>query len=114
MARSSAEQDFERLALALKALGHPDRLRIAMHLLARPYSVGELANLLNLPHNVASQHLSLLRAHGIVAASRRGRFVYYSITDPTAIGITRCVQSRLLGRKNRRKTAGRKKSGKQN
>lgn len=64
---------------AFKALGHPSRLYIARLLRERPYSVGELTDLVGADPSTVSKHLSVLRNAGIVSSRREGAVVYYSL-----------------------------------
>ena len=63
----------------LKAVAEPDRLRIVQTLRDGPRSVGEIARLLRTPLANASHHLKALRRAGLVATSKQGRFVIYSL-----------------------------------
>ncbi len=81
----------EKVAAALKVLAHPYRLRIVERLMEGRHTVGQLADALDLPAAACSQHLSLMRAHGILAARRNGREVYYEVVEPAAINVIRCV-----------------------
>lgn len=75
--------DFVRRAAAdrLKALGHPDRLRIVEALAGASMSVGELAARARLPTATVSRHLRVLASAEIVRCSRRGNFVLYVLAD---------------------------------
>ena len=72
----------EKEARIIRVLGHPHRLAICEILLRRQSSVGELGDRLGLKQNVVSQHLGMMRAHGIVAPRRTGRLIFYEITNP--------------------------------
>lgn len=85
-------QTLERVAAALRVLAHPHRLKIVELLDGRRHSVGELAQALDLPAAACSQHLNLMRAHGLLRARRDGRTVYYEISDPNAINVIECIR----------------------
>ena len=55
----------EQAVEVLRVLAPPHRLRICDLLLSRRMSVGELAEHLDLPANAVSQHLNLMKAHGL-------------------------------------------------
>ena len=76
---------FELQAEICRTLSHP--LRIAMlHLLAEePREVNRLARELDISQPNASQHLSVMRAAGLVEAERDGREVLYRLADPDVI-----------------------------
>ena len=63
----------------LKALGNEQRLLILCHLLARPLSVGELNERLELSQSALSQHLALLREGGLVDTRREAQSIFYSL-----------------------------------
>ncbi len=56
-----------------KLMSHPDRIRLVEELRSGESDVNTLAELLGLPAPRVSQHLSLLRAHRLVAEHRGGR-----------------------------------------
>jgi hypothetical protein len=63
----------------LKALGNEQRLLILCNLLARPLSVGELNERLELSQSALSQHLALLREGGLVDTRREAQSIFYSL-----------------------------------
>lgn len=63
----------------LKVLGNEQRLLILCHLLARPLSVGELNERVELSQSALSQHLALLRAAGLVETRREAQSIVYSL-----------------------------------
>jgi DNA-binding transcriptional ArsR family regulator len=77
------DPDHYRLHAELcKVLTEPKRLLLLDALRAGPRSVGELAAIagVNLPN--ASQHLSVLRAAGLVHGRRSGTTVFYELEEP--------------------------------
>lgn len=80
--RSSTESD----ALAVKAklfrgLADPTRLRVLEALRSQPLCVGDIVELTGLRQPTVSMHLACLWECGIIDRERRGRFVYYSVSD---------------------------------
>jgi len=69
-------------AETLKVIGHPLRLRILAILRKRECNVKQIWEMLEIRQPILSQHLAILREHGIVAGRRRGAAVVYSIVDP--------------------------------
>jgi len=65
----------------LKALGHPARLQIVEILAQEDTCVCELMPQLGLEQSNLSQHLKLLRKHGVVTARREGSRVVYSLVN---------------------------------
>lgn len=68
-------------AQRLKALGHPDRLRIVEVLTQHPRTVGEIGAQLGHSLGTTSRHMAILHAAGIVERSRRGNHVLYALAD---------------------------------
>lgn len=70
------------VALTLKALAEPLRLRMLSAIATSPASeitVGELASLTDVSQPTVSHHLKVLRDVGLLAADRRGTSVWYRI-----------------------------------
>ena len=91
-------------AEVLKTLANPRRLEIIHRLAQGPCEVGRLAEEIGASQPNISQHLSVMRAAGIVDAERDGREVRYRLTDPdviTACNVMRGVLQRHLTRLGR-------------
>jgi ArsR family transcriptional regulator len=91
-------------AEVLKTLANPRRLDILHRLAEGPCEVGRLAEEIGASQPNVSQHLSVLRAAGLVEAERDGREVRYRLTDPdviTACALMRTVLQRRLSRLGR-------------
>jgi ArsR family transcriptional regulator len=69
----------------LKALAHPKRLEIIHLLRDQSLSVSDIQKMLDLPQANLSQHLQVLRKHGIVRSHKKGKQIFYQITDPKII-----------------------------
>lgn len=73
---------YEEKAELLKALAHPVRLRIVRGLLTTGcHNVGCMEANIGQSQSCISQHLTRLKAAGIVKASRSGNEVYYDVDD---------------------------------
>lgn len=68
-----------------RTLSHPLRIAILHLLAAAPREVHRLARELDISQPNASQHLSVMRAAGLVEAERDGREVLYHLADPDVI-----------------------------
>jgi DNA-binding transcriptional ArsR family regulator len=79
-------------SLILRALAHPHRLKLVELLLERSVPVGELARTVGLTPAAVSQHLSHMRAHGILASRRVGRAVLYEVANPNARQVIKCLR----------------------
>ncbi len=85
----------ERLEAAagmLRLMGHPHRLRICELLIAGRMCVNALARHLGAPANAVSQHLNMMKAHGILASEREGKTVYYRVVDPRPGWLLGCIR----------------------
>lgn len=77
-AAAMGERADEASAL-LKALANPQRLRLLCLLVGRELSVGELNRDVELSQSALSQHLSRLRAEGLVSTRRAAQTIYYRL-----------------------------------
>jgi DNA-binding transcriptional ArsR family regulator len=82
----------EHLALILKALAHPARLRIVAALSEGRVSVGDLARRLDLPQAIVSQQLRIIRSEGLVASERSAGFALYSLAEPRMRNLLKCLE----------------------
>lgn len=69
----------------LKALAHPKRLEIIHLIRDHSLSVSDIQKMLDLPQANLSQHLQILREHGVVTSNKKGKQIFYKITDPKII-----------------------------
>ena len=82
---------YQRDADLLKAIAHPVRLCIIRGLLDEECNVSTMQECLGLPQSTVSQHLGVLRARGIVTATRRGVSMCYSVADDRVAAIIRLI-----------------------
>ncbi len=76
-------QQFEEQAQMLKALSHPLRLFIVYNLVHRGcHNVSCMEAHTGQSQSSISQHLTRLKAAGIVKSERQGNEVYYDIASP--------------------------------
>lgn len=68
----------------LKALAHPQRLRILCLLVEGERSVGELNTQVPLSQSALSQHLAVLREQGLVRTRREAQTIHYTLEDGPA------------------------------
>jgi DNA-binding transcriptional ArsR family regulator len=73
----------KQIAELLKVLANENRLMILCTLMEQSMTVGEIAKRLsnNITQSALSQHLSLLKAHGILDFQKTGLNITYSIAD---------------------------------
>jgi DNA-binding transcriptional ArsR family regulator len=82
-----------------KAMGNPVRIRVLELLSDREWSVGEMIGELGTGASGLSQHLSVLRAVGLVQARREASTVYYALTTPLVadlLAVARKLRSHVL------------------
>ena len=82
----SVLEECEQMALTwapvLRALGHPERLLIALWLAGTSGTVRDLERVTGLSQSLVSYHLRELREAGLVVASPEGRTNRYSLAHP--------------------------------
>jgi len=80
----SARPLYEIKANLFKALSHPARIRVLEILSANsgPTGVGEILADTGIEPTLLSQHLAVLKRHGVVRAERVGNAVNYELAHP--------------------------------
>lgn len=81
----------ETAAECLKVMAHPVRLRIVDILMRGEFPVHEIADMCGLPPHQATEHLRLLKGHGLLNSRREGRIVYYSVANPRLPALLNCI-----------------------
>jgi DNA-binding transcriptional ArsR family regulator len=71
----------------MKVLGHPGRLMVLCFLAEGEKSVGDLAELVEMPQSSLSQHLARMRAEGLVETRREQQNVYYRLAAGEVDGL---------------------------
>jgi len=87
--------DWKAASECLRILSHPHRLQVIYMLLKKEQSVGNLAETCGILPNVMSEHLSLMKHKGFIAALKKGRNVYYKIKEPALRSIILCIKQRF-------------------
>ncbi|HVO64732.1 MAG TPA: metalloregulator ArsR/SmtB family transcription factor [Terriglobales bacterium] len=81
--RTSVEEEvFERQVLICKAFANSTRLHILDLLGKRDWAAGELQEQLGVSKANLSQHITVLRAAGVIVRRREGKQVYFSLAMP--------------------------------
>jgi len=76
------EEKAKQITELLKVLANENRLMIFRALMEQPMTVSEIAKRVpKISQSALSQHLTLLKAHGILGFSKSGQSVTYSIAD---------------------------------
>ncbi|MHB1531841.1 ArsR/SmtB family transcription factor [Acidithiobacillus sp.] len=87
---------FALFAEVFAALAHPKRLEIIHYLGASQRNAGELAELTGLSKANVSQHLSILKARGLVHCDKCGTFCHYRLTSPKVVETCEIVRQLIL------------------
>ena len=87
-------------AKLFRGFGDPSRLSILDAPRHGPLTVSEIIKTTGLSQSNASNHLGGLRDCGLVAAARKGRLVYYRLSDKRVDQLLRLADD-LLVRRNR-------------
>ena len=93
---------YELHAEMCKVFSNPTRLKILNLLRDKEMSVTEIIQKTNLSQANISQHLSIMKAKGIVASRRNGKNIYYKLANPKiikAFDIIREVLSERLAKR---------------
>ncbi|MDD4509731.1 MAG: metalloregulator ArsR/SmtB family transcription factor [Oscillospiraceae bacterium] len=76
------EERAQKIAELLKVLANENRLLILCALMQTPLTVSEIAKFVpNITQSALSQHLALLKAHGILEFQKSGQNMIYSMAD---------------------------------
>lgn len=81
----------EKAAECMRVMAHPVRLRIVNILMQGEFAVHQIAQLCQVPPNVACEHLRLLRRQSLLSSERRGKTVYYKIESPRLPALLECI-----------------------
>ena len=86
-------EKLQELSEILKALGHPARLKIVEGLILHPCNVSEIVEGLGLPQSTVSQHLGVLKNHGIISPRKEGVQTCYLVSDKRVRRIVKMLRS---------------------
>ena len=78
---------FRQFAAVAKAVAHEHRLELLEALAQGERSVETLASRAGLSIANASQHLQQMRRAGLIEARRKGKFVYYRLSDTSVLDL---------------------------
>jgi DNA-binding transcriptional ArsR family regulator len=87
---------FDLQADLCKTMANSTRLRIVHRLRAGPAAVGTIAQETELAQTKVSQHLAVLRAHGIVVSERQGTETVYRIAIPKILHVCDLMREVLV------------------
>ena len=95
---------FEMHADICKTLANPKRLEIIYALKDGERSAGDIVSALGIPKANVSQHLSVLKACGVVRSRREGVNIFYSISSPKIVSACTLMREVLLEQLKERNT----------
>ena len=84
-------------ATRFRALGDPTRLRVVQELAAGTRCVCELRERVEVSGPLLSHHLAVLRECGIVTATRRGRWIDYTLDHDALSGLRELIAAQGAG-----------------
>lgn len=88
----------KQIAELLKVLANENRLLIFCALMEKPLTVGEIAKKVNnITQSALSQHLALLKAHGILEATKSGQNITYAVADKRVSEIINVLRKYYCG-----------------
>ncbi|MCD4812810.1 metalloregulator ArsR/SmtB family transcription factor [bacterium] len=77
----SDKNNYLEMSQILRSIGHPIRLQMLMGLCGSECNVNKVWRQLGISQPLASQHLIKMRKAGLVASTRKGKQICYSVTD---------------------------------
>jgi len=79
------------MASVMKALAHPTRLFIVDSLNESPKNVSDLTSLVGIDISTISRHLGILKAAGIIGATKTNNQIIYRLLCPCVLDMYKCV-----------------------
>jgi ArsR family transcriptional regulator len=86
------ENEVNGLALLLKSISHPIRLKILCLLQDRELSVSEIREEVETSGANISQHLNIMRNQGIIGSRKEANFIYNKIADERVLELMRTMR----------------------
>ena len=92
-----APEEVARLSTLYKALGDPTRVSLLVRLTecCGEMSVSQVAECCPIDISVVSRHLATLRDAGIIAATKRGKEVFYSVRADSVVKTLRAIADEI-------------------
>ena len=83
-------------AVVLKALAHPDRLRVFDLLSSQgERCVCSIAELLEISQPMTSKHVAMLRDAGLLDSRKEGSLVFYRVSTPCLVEFFKCLDNSI-------------------
>ncbi|HDB1439386.1 TPA: helix-turn-helix transcriptional regulator [Vibrio cholerae] len=87
------KKNAEEVAELLRVMAHPDRLMVLCQLTQSEMGVGQLQQGSTLSQSAFSQHLTVLRKHGIIQARKESQQVFYRLADSRITALIQSLQN---------------------
>ncbi|NVD07980.1 helix-turn-helix transcriptional regulator [Vibrio sp. JPW-9-11-11] len=81
----------------LKVMAHPERLMVLCQLTEGEVGVGVLQSSSSLSQSAFSQHLTVLRKHGLIKSRKESQQVFYSLDDQRVVQLIHNLQATFCG-----------------
>jgi DNA-binding transcriptional ArsR family regulator len=86
------DNQVDDLALLLKSISHPIRLKILCLLQDKELTVSEIREEVTTSGANISQHLNIMRNRGIIGSRKEANFIYNSIADERIIELMKTMK----------------------
>ncbi|CAK8711846.1 Transcriptional regulator, ArsR family [Candidatus Electrothrix laxa] len=86
------DNQIDDLALLLKSISHPIRLKILCLLQDKELTVSEIREEVATSGANISQHLNIMRNQGIIGSRKEANFIYNSIADERIIELMKTMK----------------------
>jgi ArsR family transcriptional regulator, virulence genes transcriptional regulator len=96
---AALQANASRACALLKALSNEVRLMLVCQLADGEQSVGELQQFVGLSQSAVSQHLALLREHGLVRTRREGQSVFYRLASGEAAAVIKTLHAQFCDKR---------------
>ncbi len=100
------DSNINQIAIKVKSIAHPVRLKILCLLLDGEKSVGEIHKYFTSTYANISQHLQKLHNINLLSSEKRANFIFYSITDPKIHEIIKVLKKLYCQNDNLEKKGG--------
>ncbi|HDG1717741.1 ArsR/SmtB family transcription factor [Vibrio cholerae] len=87
------KKNAEEVAELLRVMAHPERLMVLCQLTQSEMGVGQLQQGSTLSQSAFSQHLTVLRKHGIIQARKESQLVFYRLADSRITALIQSLQN---------------------
>lgn len=87
------DEQIENASEMLKLMAHPCRLKLMQLLDGGSMPVKKIVDLTGTQQATVSGHLRRMKIYGLVDAEHRGREVWYSLRNPCALSLLKCMKN---------------------